>query len=428
MMKVGLKLLIALVFCLVATPALAQNYPSLSTPPQLERSGQNDAVLIVGVGNYVFLPDVDGVVDTVNDWETYFTRGLGIPSAQIFTLLDQQATRERMEDFAVRAAESVGEGGNLWFVFVGHGAPTTDGTDGILVGVDAQTDPRSLQSRGLARNRLVQLLEAGAQSQTTVILDACFSGRTSDGEALATGMQPVVPDRLTADLEPAATTVILAAAEAQQFAGALPGTKRPAFSYILLGALRGWGADGGEVTADGAIHYVRQHLRHLDHPQTPTLEGASHLVLARGATESEPGLVDLMRAAGRPAEPPAQPESSTPTPAPAPQPAPARLTRLDNGFVVPHPPNSTVEAIDEDEMIIKFSDSHQLSIQADRKTENWESFRSHFYNALIEGGFVARSAEVWRGLGDQTGYWREFRYTQGDVSLDILTWNFLSDG
>ena len=292
-------IVIATVLCLLSAPAAAQDYPSLSTPPQLEQTGQNDAALIVGIGDYIFLSDVDGVVETVNDWETFFVQGLGMSSSQVLTLLDERATKERMEDFAERAAEAVGPGGTLWFVFVGHGAPVSDGSDGVLVGVDAQTEPRSLEARGLKRSELVRILEEGAQAQTMVVIDACFSGRTPDGGALAEGLQIVVPERAAEHFQPAGSTVVMAAAQGQEFAGALPGTKRPAFSYVLLGALRGWASTSGVVTVSDAMHYTRQHLRHLDHRQTPDFNGADDLVLVRGATEEEPQLASLMQTALR---------------------------------------------------------------------------------------------------------------------------------
>ena len=212
--------------------------------------------------------------------------------------MDTRATRERMQTFAERAGEAVEEGGTLWFVYVGHGAPTADGSDGVLVGVDAQSEPASLEGRGLSRGALLEILEKGPQAQTTVILDACFSGQVQGGQALAAGMQPVVPYQRDRAYQPRGSTVVMAAAGADQFAGALPGARRPAFSYVLLGALRGWAVDGGgEVTAADAIHYTRQQLRHLDHDQTPDLEGADDLVLVRGTGEADPGLVAAMRRA-----------------------------------------------------------------------------------------------------------------------------------
>ena len=292
-------LFVVVAIWLLPLSLVAQDYPSLSTPPQIEQTGQNDAALIVGIGDYVFLPDVDGVVETVNDWEVFFERGLGMSSSQVFTLMDQRATREQMEEFAHRAAGAVGEGGTLWFVFVGHGAPTTQGDDGVLVGVDAQSNPRSLEVRGLQRGELVQILEQGEQAQTLVFIDACFSGQSQGGEALARGMQPVVPDRADQEFEPRSSTVVMAAAQADEFAGALPGMERPAFSYVMLGALRGWAADDGELTASQAIGYARRTLRHLDHTQTPSLAGGDEVVLVRGAVEEEPGLSAAMRAMQR---------------------------------------------------------------------------------------------------------------------------------
>ena len=297
--RTTLLILTVMICSLLSTTAMAQDYPSLSTPPQLEQSGQNDAAVIVGVENYFVLPDVDGVTDTVNDWEAFLVRGLGIPVSRVHTLLDRRATNDRMLNFAERAAEDVGDGGTLWFVFIGHGAPTMEGDDGVLVGVDAQSDPPSLESRGLRRSKLVETLESGGQAQTMVVVDACFSGQSSEGDALAEGMQPVVPDRADEAFEPASSTLVMAAAQADEFAGALPGKQRPAFSYVLLGALRGWASADGEVTASEALLYTRQHLRQLDHEQTPAIEGDTDAVLVRGAAEEDPQLANAMRAALR---------------------------------------------------------------------------------------------------------------------------------
>ena len=66
-------LLLLLSLMLFLAPAVAfADYPSLSSAPSVEATGQGDAALIVGIGNYAFLPDIDGVVETVNDWETFF--------------------------------------------------------------------------------------------------------------------------------------------------------------------------------------------------------------------------------------------------------------------------------------------------------------------------------------------------------------------
>ena len=84
-----------------------------------------------------------------------------------------------------------------------------------------------------------------------------------------------------------AATLVLSAGAGDEFAGPLPGLRprRPAFSYLLLGAFRGWGdANGnGWVTAKEAVDFANAGLsRLIERSQTPQLVGAGELVLARG--------------------------------------------------------------------------------------------------------------------------------------------------
>lgn len=52
-----------------------------------------------------------------------------------------------MRQSAHEKAAEVEPGGTLWFVFVGHGAPSKDAKDGVLIGVDAQQRADSLYAR-----------------------------------------------------------------------------------------------------------------------------------------------------------------------------------------------------------------------------------------------------------------------------------------
>ena len=63
-----------------------------------------------------------------------------VPTVQ--TLRDTEATRETITRSAAIAA-AVKPGGTLWFVFVGHGAPSARGDDGLLLGVDVQPNSDS---------------------------------------------------------------------------------------------------------------------------------------------------------------------------------------------------------------------------------------------------------------------------------------------
>ena len=89
----------------------------------------------------------------------------------------------------------------------------------------------------------------------------------------------------------------MAAGTNDQLAGPLPGLNRPAFSYLVLGALRGW-ADGngdGNVSAREVLDYSRRALRLTvkSRVQTPTLSGPPDSVIAASAGENSPDLAAL---------------------------------------------------------------------------------------------------------------------------------------
>jgi len=164
--------------------------------------------------------------------------------------------------------------------------------------VDAQRKADSVYKRSLSRNELLGILAKGKQSKTVVLLDACFSGKTTSGETLVANLQPLVTMRgLPAGVD--RRTILLSAAKSDQFAGSLPKarTPRPAFSYLALGALRGWAADAqGKVTAQGIVDYSRKalNLAH-DRRQTPELSmGAPATVLGSGREEA-PNLARIDR-------------------------------------------------------------------------------------------------------------------------------------
>lgn len=261
---------------------------------------------MVAVESYFALPPVPGAARTGNDWESFLRGSLGVDRVRV--LANADATREEILTFAHRASDDVGKGADLWFVFVGHGAPSADGKDGALVGADAQQTVQSLAARSLAQRKLLETLGRGKQGRTIVVIDACFSGRTGTGAALARGAQPVVAVQ---DLPPLGKrAVVLSAAKSNEFAGALPGEARPGFSYLLLGALRGWGDENGDgsVTAQEATRWVRARMRAISgRTQTPQSAGEVTLALARGVSEPDPGVDELIAAAGRAPQPVAPP-------------------------------------------------------------------------------------------------------------------------
>ncbi|PIR15114.1 MAG: hypothetical protein COV48_16190 [Elusimicrobia bacterium CG11_big_fil_rev_8_21_14_0_20_64_6] len=282
---------------LPARPSFAALWPELSSLPSEQGGGEADAAVIVGIELYPFVAPVPGAAQNAEDWHLYLTKTRKVPVGQVKLLRDSEASLEDIRDAAAWAAATVKPGGTLWFVFIGHGAPHKDGQDGVLIGVDAQQRAESLYHRSLRRSELMSILGKGKQESSVVVLDACFSGRTAEGKELVKGLQPLIAVA-AADAWPKAA--VFTAARSDQFAGPLPGASRPAFSYLMLGALRGW-ADAdkdGMVTSQEALTYTQSSLEALlkDRRQTPELLGALPGSLSRGAREAGPDVGAIVRA------------------------------------------------------------------------------------------------------------------------------------
>ncbi len=286
---------LALLVLLLATPAAAAEelWPAFTDWPS-QGGGSNDAAVVVGIESYAVAPPVGGAVSNANDWMQYFTESRKIPAERVTLLRNNEGTLEKMKKFAEQAAKDVRPGGTLWFVFIGHGAPARDGKDGVLVGFDAQQDVDSLYARSLAKKELLAILERGPQGKTVAVIDACFSGRAGT-KALVEGLQPLLP---VISVEPAGRSVVMTAGTANEFAGPLPGAARPAFSYLVLGGLRGWAdTDKNEkVTAGEAVDYAKKALRATvkDRSQTPELSGDGAYALTDDSDEKGPELSKIM--------------------------------------------------------------------------------------------------------------------------------------
>lgn len=280
-----------------AAPAADVRWPSVATEVPRQGGGEADVAVVVGVSDYLLLPDIDGAADNARDWAQHLVRVRGLKRDRVTLLTDAEATKERIERAVQTAATQASAQGRLWFIFIGHGAPSPKGDDGLLLGADAQPDADSLAARGTAQRTIEQLVDGGAQRDALVVYDACFSGRSHDGEKpLVANLMATLPVRKAAPPK-AKTTVVLSSSES--FAGPLPGEARPAFSYLLLGSARGWADDDkvGGVDVDEAFSFVRDTMQASlkASARLPVRRGAqAKLTLAAKATEPAPDVNALV--------------------------------------------------------------------------------------------------------------------------------------
>ncbi|MBT3220346.1 MAG: SUMF1/EgtB/PvdO family nonheme iron enzyme, partial [Proteobacteria bacterium] len=275
---------------LLLATALAQ-VPNLDEPLRTGATEPNDVALVIGNEDYAFVPDVPYAANdarTFADWLVY-TRG--VPANRVETLVG--AGREQVLAAARRAAGRATSESVIWVYFAGHGAADPGSGERLLLGDDVKQDPAVFATRAVAVDELSRAVSTRG-GQVVMVLDTCYTGHGRGGESLVSGARFMVPEYATKRPD----VVEWAAASPDELSGPLHATGHGAFTWLALGALRGWadgeldGAQDGAVTLDEAQIFVARTLRDLginrQHPALLGTAGQRNIVAVKGDLADSP--------------------------------------------------------------------------------------------------------------------------------------------
>lgn len=285
--------------------ASAGGLPSIDEALRTGATASADTAVVIGVEDYAFVQDVPYAQRDAASFYDLLVYSVGVPSSRV-RLLDQGASKEQILEAVTDAGNDVGAGGSVWIYFAGHGAadPSTGGR--MLLGDDVKQDSAAFASRGVPVDQLKDLASAKGGA-VNLIVDACYSGLGRGGDELVAGMRFLVPAYATA-AKPG--SLEWSAASGDQLSGPLHPARHGAFTYLAVGAMRGW-ADGqldgtrdGQVTAEEAQLYVKEALRTLQiTDQTPELtveDGKSRTLIRSDKLEEAPELDARLAVGGAP--------------------------------------------------------------------------------------------------------------------------------
>lgn len=255
--------------------------PDVDTPLKTGADAPHDAAVVAGIEDYYELPDVPFAERDAQAFADYLLYTRGVPSDRVARVA--KANREKLLAAVELAGRAAGPEGTVWVYFAGHGAASPTTGERMVLGIDVQPDLATFGARSVTVAELEAAATAGG-ARAVLVLDACYTGRGRSGDELLPGTRFAVPATPGAGRPRVLTW---SAASENQLSGPLEPARHGAFTYAVLGALRGW-ADGqldeqpdGAVTAEEASLYVEEALRALGvTDQRPALEGADGWVLA----------------------------------------------------------------------------------------------------------------------------------------------------
>ena len=264
--------------------ATALALPDVDQAVKTGARNDKDAALVVGIEDYFMLPDVPHATADAEAFRNFLIYTRGLPESRV-RMLGKGASREQMLTAMDELGRSVAAGGTMWVYFAGHGAADPETGERVLLGADTQADVATFQARSVAVTDLRTAATKGG-GRAVFVLDTCYSGRARGGADLVEGKRFAVPTYAT---RPAGQVIEWTAAGPGEWSGPVPDDDHGAFTYAVLGALRGW-ADGqrdgtrdGKVSAEEAQLYVSETLRALQiTDQHPVLEGSGDIILSVG--------------------------------------------------------------------------------------------------------------------------------------------------
>ena len=262
------------------------NEPQFDTLNPIGRQTEdkpNGLALIVGIANYentlsAPFADKDALI-----FQDYASEIFGIPENRIKTLINDEAdiaeilisVRKWLKRMTV-----IGQTEVIIF-FAGHGLATASG-DAYLLPFDGHAELELLDRTALLQQEIFDEVALAQPKSVTVFLDACYTGKSRDGEVLLAdaGYRPVAARVVEGGLPPNFT--VLTASSGLEFSGPLKEAKHGMFSYFLMRGLEGLADlnNDQQITAGVLIEYVRSNVtRYSAGLQTPEIQGDKSRIL-----------------------------------------------------------------------------------------------------------------------------------------------------
>ncbi len=222
--------------------------------PTGQPAGKFDIAVVIGNSTYSAsgTPNVEYALQDAQTMRQYLITAFGYDPANIIYLED--ATLTKLNE--IFGTESDHQGklykwvkpglSRVFIYYVGHGAPDQQSGESYFVPVDA--NPQYISTSGYKLSTFYENLSKIPAAKKTVVIDACFSGSSANGQLLK-GVSGLTA-RLKAEPKAAgAADLLLTSAGMDQVASWYPEKGHSLFTYFFLKGIQG-AADNNK---DGTI-------------------------------------------------------------------------------------------------------------------------------------------------------------------------------
>ena len=227
--------------------------------------------LIFGIRIYDRQADVPFADNSAHSFNLVAQNVLGVPTENIFMLINERATSGRIKANIALVAELAERGDSVYFFFAGHGVPGIDGNTYILP-TDMGADSIHLEPK-LKLDTIYAQLSLSQAKRVYVFVDSCFSGRDDTGGMIYRGAAPVFKKQKKNFSSHKLT--VMTAGSAEDFANQYEKQQQRLFSYYLI---KGLADEKTGKDINKLYEYVRRNVKReslrigLGYKQIPQLQ------------------------------------------------------------------------------------------------------------------------------------------------------------
>ncbi len=210
--------------------------------PQSSEENPDAVALIIGIADYQNpgIPKVQFANRDAHWMRKYAEKVLGINPRRILPRNpDEVMTAGQLKTHVrqILPALMYENESDVFFYYSGHGAPNTNTQEAFLVPADC--DPNFVNNDNAYRlEDLYYDLSQLKAKNLTVVLDACFSGYSGDGEMLIRQASPILI-KVKNPLLRHSNAILFSSAKSDQISNWYPQMKHSMFTYFFLKGLKG---------------------------------------------------------------------------------------------------------------------------------------------------------------------------------------------
>lgn len=217
----------------------------------------------------------------------YLTEYIGIPNHNIFFLINEDATKARIQSLlGTKIRRLAGKDDTVIIFYAGHGAvepdpldPDGDGFEKYLLPYDASL--QDLYSTSIAMKEIQTIFQRIRADRVIFLADTCYSGATGGRTMLAYKSRATLSEKFFERISKGKGRVIISACSANEISKEDDDFQHGIFSFYLLKGLKG----EADYDADGIIT-VNELFSFLSR-KVPAASGQDQHPVKKGETEGE---------------------------------------------------------------------------------------------------------------------------------------------